>query len=74
MSFITQIISFNSINFNFHIIHDRTDSLFNSVTSAAKASGLAPSSNNWEQMFKVSRSKPVPNKFDISKTTKDKRG
>lgn len=51
-------------------IHDRMDSLFNSVTSAAKASGLAPSSNNWAQMFKVSRSRPVASKFDISKTTK----
>lgn len=46
------------------------DSLLSSVTSAAKASGFAPSSSNWEQMFRVSRSKPVPNKFDISNTTK----
>ena len=51
------------------LVYDRIDSLFNSVTSAAKASGLAPSSSNCAQMFKVSRSRPVPNKFDISKTT-----
>lgn len=54
---------------NFHVLGI---SLPSSTKSAAKASGFPPSSNNCAQMFKVSRSRPVPNKFDISKTTKIK--